>query len=215
MASALASGVYVADDRMPFLKGSLPVATAAQTGPGCVGRTVARCSEAPRSSRRPKFGRRPSAAAGAISSSEAPSSRTMTTRASPAGPATSGTVAGQRTFPGASDPGPRSIRGTAIDTISAEARAAAPGLELWRPAQRWPSASAAMTPAHTVSTTAPQVMRVTASGSMKGARPLRFTQVSRTAIPAAAEQSHTRKRKLIQPGEITSVARTCRRTISA
>ncbi|MCK7461360.1 MAG: hypothetical protein MZU84_04480 [Sphingobacterium sp.] len=32
---------------------------------------------------------------------------------------------------------------------------------------------------------------------------------------ARPSSSQTRKRKLIQPGEITSVARTCRRTMSA
>ena len=51
----------VAAERTPFFAGSLPVATAAQTGSGCVGRSVARCIIAPRSSRRPKFGSRPSA----------------------------------------------------------------------------------------------------------------------------------------------------------
>ncbi len=71
-----------------------------------------------------------------------------------------------------------------------------------------------MMPAQTVSTTAPPVIRVTASGSMKGARSRRFTQVSSVAAPALAEQSQTRNLKLIQPGEITSVASNCRSTIS-
>src|SRR4029453_8672145 len=56
--------VYVAAERMPFFAGSLPVATAVQTGAGWVGRNVARCSDAPPSSKRPKRGRRPSGGAG-------------------------------------------------------------------------------------------------------------------------------------------------------
>ena len=127
----------------------------------------------------------------------------------------SGTVASRRILSSGSDPGPRSMRGTASDAIMAAASTAAPGLELWRPAHRWPKASAAMTPAHAVSTAAPAVMRVTASGSRKGAIPLRLIHVSRVAMAEAAEQSQTRKRKLIQPGEITSVARICRSTIRA
>ena len=43
-------------------------------GSGCVGRSVSRCMTAPASSRRPKFGRRPSAVAGRMYSSDAPSS---------------------------------------------------------------------------------------------------------------------------------------------
>jgi hypothetical protein len=72
-----------------------------------------------------------------------------------------------------------------------------------------------MMPAHAVSTAAPPVMRVAASGSMKGASPRRLTHVSRAATAALAEQSQTRNLKLIQPGEITSVARTWRRTMRA
>jgi hypothetical protein len=107
------------------------------------------------------------------------------------------------------------MRGTAIDVIRAAASSAATGLELRRPAHQWPSADATMMPAHTVSTTAPPVMRAAASGSMNGASPRRLTHVNRAAMPALTEQSQTRNLKLIQPGEITSVARICRRTMRA
>ena len=72
----------VAAERTPLRQGSLPVATAVQTGPGCVGRSVARCIDAPPSSRRPKFGSRPSATAGEMMSSEAASTASNTTRES-------------------------------------------------------------------------------------------------------------------------------------
>ena len=140
---------------MPFLNGSLPVATAVHTGPGCVGRIVATCIEAPASSSRAKCGSRPSAAIGASRSSDAPSSRISVTLRSPAGVATTAGGRDQRTGRAGPVPGPRSISGTASEAISVRPSAAAPGRELCRRVHRWPTASATINAAQTVRPTAP------------------------------------------------------------
>src|SRR5688572_12049501 len=95
----------------------MPVITDAHTGSGWVGRVVARCIDAPRSSSRPKFGSRPAATAGEITSSEAPSRQSTTTRAPEALSGSSEdrevTFGGGRTLPA------RSQSGTTIDAIVA------------------------------------------------------------------------------------------------
>ena len=66
--------------RMPLAAGARPVTAAVHTVSACVGRSVARCSTAPPSKMRPKFGSRPSATAGEIMSSVAPSRASTTIR---------------------------------------------------------------------------------------------------------------------------------------
>ena len=95
----------------------MPVMIDAQTGSGCVGRVVARCIDAPVSRMRLKFGSRPAATAGEMTSSEAPSRHSRMTRGCSAGVAV--TVDCARTGIDGRRPAPRTHRGAAIDEMVA------------------------------------------------------------------------------------------------
>src|SRR5262245_42914490 len=89
----------------------------AQTGSGCVGRVVARCMDAPASSMRLKFGNRPAATAGDMTSNDAPSRQRSTTRGCSVGGAV--TVAGARTDIDGPTPDPRIHSGPTMDRMVA------------------------------------------------------------------------------------------------
>ena len=102
----------------------MPVATAAQTGSGCVGRIVARSIDAPASSTRPKFGRRPAATRGHTYSSDAPSRSSSVTCGDSRGGG--GTRVTRRAPSGSGPPVPRAAMGSASEPVIAITSSAAP-----------------------------------------------------------------------------------------
>ncbi len=102
----------------------MPVATAAHTGSGCVGLTVARSMTAAFSSSRANAGSRPSATRGRMYSSDAPSSSSITRR----GPASRRTsAAGRRaTGDGSATAGPRAASGSSNEAKAASTKSVAP-----------------------------------------------------------------------------------------
>ena len=171
----------------------------AQTGSGCVGRVVARCMEAPASSMRPKFGSRPAATAGEMTSSDAPSRHSRTTRGCSAGSAV--TVDGgcdrhQRPEPCPSNPerchdgkdrgdrkqDPDDRPSSLIVLHSARAQARE---------RRTLRAPKTMTACPSIGS---------ARGSSAVRRPDAWSQVITAAVPLRTAALHVSRRRLIQPG---------------
>ena len=96
----------------------MPVATAAHTGSGCVGRIVARSIDAPASSTRPKFGSRPAATRGQTYSSDAPSRSSSVMRGESPRPAAAPSVT-RRAPSGSAPPAPRAAIGSASEPVIA------------------------------------------------------------------------------------------------
>ncbi len=197
---------------MPLADGERPVATALHTGSAWVGFSVARCSTAPASNRRPKFGSRPSATAGEITSSVAPSSASTMTREERTGstPTAGGAGGGISALSRAR---PRAVS----EAASEMAIIAISSTALTRPPRR-PRCASAMsrkTTADAESVIAPAVMRVTVGGSSTAVKLRRFSHMIVALPPAAMTHSHDSTRTLSHPGESRSPAVSWRRTMSA
>ena len=105
-------------DLTPFFCGSLPVATADHTASADVGWSVASCITAPASTMRPKFGRRPSAVARAMKSSDAPSIARISTLAARSGGGVSRTASIGRASSVGSTAAPLNTSGVATETAA-------------------------------------------------------------------------------------------------
>src|SRR3954469_17183179 len=192
---------YDAAERTPFLAGYIPVATAAHTGSGWVGRIVARSIYAPPSRRRPKFGSRAAATRGQTYSSEAPSSSSIVIRGDSR---RGGSLRRTRRAPsGGSPPRPRAATGSSREPVIASARSAAPTRLPRRPEEKCATAIPSNTTADAVVAAAPNANRLDAASSSTAGKPRRLSHISVAATAAAAADNHASRRTLIHPGENT------------